>query len=377
MNLLIDKNKFSEVLGNFTGVCNSAYASRVNQILSCVKITVTESGELIARGTDLNTYIEITVPELKLFTPVEFCVRQNKLLSFINTLSDGEVRLTLREDKYSVLIEQLKTKIEIPIMDVAQFPFNFEQVQGTEIEIDTNILKNEIKRAGVCVAKHDSNNILSGINFESAKNKILIASTDGNMLYSSEIELPGDLTEFRTVLPYESVKELVKSVKGNSCRITLGKNNVKICSEGISIVFCTLCGMFPRYLQLIPHHNSSKITLNKEMILNSIRRCQISASEKKDDKDLGSFFVRLNITRDCLKLSSAVLSSAEDNFDIKTDFEIKIALNPKYFSDILNSINTENFVMEFGENNLDGILIKPDSDNSNSLFLIMPIQIKD
>lgn len=374
MNFLIDKNKFSEIIGNFSGVCSSAFG-KVNPVLGCVKITVTDNGELVVKGTDLNTYIDITVPELKLFVPVEFCVNQNKLFSFINTLASGDITVTLKDDKNLLLIEQLKTKIEIPVTDPNQFPGCVEQVQGIKVETDTALLKEEIKKAGVCTAKYDTGNIMSGISFKCNKDKILIASTDGNFLYASGIELSEKADEFNSILPYESAKELIKSIKSKTVFITVGKNNAKISAEGINITFSLLCGIYPAYLQLIPKDYTNKITLNREIFLNSIKRCQISASEKTDDKNKGSFFVKINITKDCLELSSTVLSSVVDSFDIKTDFELKTALNPKYLTDVLNSVNTENFVMEFGDTGLQGVLIKPDSDSNDSLFLLMPIQV--
>jgi DNA polymerase-3 subunit beta len=123
---------------------------------------------------------------------------------------------------------------------------------------------------------------------------------------------------------------------------------------------------------VVPKANDKKLVMKKEAIYGCLRRVSTMASERVEG-------VKFSFRKNSIEISSY----HQDFGDAKEEIEVlydgpplEIGFNARYLIEALNTIDTEEVVMELKDEGSPGI-IKPSSsiDPSDQLCIIMPMRI--
>ena len=161
--------------------------------------------------------------------------------------------------------------------------------------------------------------------------------------------------------------------KDGDIEINIEENQVSFYMEGdskkkIIMVSRLLSGKFPEYKQLIPQNMKHDIIIDKEKILEVVKRISSISQDNIPIKvtiDKGKITISMNIRE--------VGSSSED-FDVSYGEEkMEIAFNPEFLIDGINIMDDKNIIFSI-EEPLKPILIKSEK-NKNLIYLLMPIRV--
>ncbi|MBN8827553.1 MAG: DNA polymerase III subunit beta [Sphingobacteriia bacterium] len=366
-------------------------------------------GNTKATVNDLKEIGVITVPALTFY----------EILSALN--KDSDVVITKKcanengQSKITYDITSDSYSINIPYVDVDNFPFVNLDEYDAEFEINASLLENVLNKTSFAISNDETKFFLNGIYLhqksEAESNVLCFVSTDLHRLAKSEVILADKLSPFKgIIIPRKAISELTGLLEKS-----IGMVNVKISKTKVSFKFDTsilvtklIDGEFPEYQNAIPSIESSevKVNINKAKLVNAVNLISIVAPEKTQSIKFSLVandqisLVDLNgeeegekkgkkkaksedeATRDTsdsengtFLVSTSSENSAKAEQAIAMNFEpqdknLEINFNAKYVLEVLKVVESDKVDLYF-KDSFSAVLVK-DQKDSDSLYIIMP-----
>ncbi|MDD5674724.1 MAG: DNA polymerase III subunit beta, partial [Chitinivibrionales bacterium] len=267
--------------------------------------------------------------------------------------------------------------------DASSFPGFPEIKSEQESTIPAEKLKTMIAKSIFAVAKDDSRAVLCGCLLEIEPKKISMVTTDGHRLGCCWYPIEMGVEEKISVIVYpKSLLNLVASLNAGDDAITMTVSEKYVVFTTNHFVLYTkrIEGAYPDYEKVIPKNNFKKAVVEKEMLVNAVRRVSILSNQKTH---LVKFVFKVG------ELEIAVLNrdiGGEAREIIPADYkeeDFSIGFNALYFCEIINIVDTPKVRLEMNTQ-ISACLIYPEYDKkdknesrSNEVLLIMPLRIME
>jgi len=169
----------------------------------------------------------------------------------------------------------------------------------------------------------------------------------------------------KTVLP----KEL-----GN---VTIGfdENNAYIRLEKIEIISRLIEGRYPNYNGVIPKGNPYKVTVDRILFTNALKRVTVFANPT-------SSLVKLSVSANAIVVSTQDIdysTSAEEKVACLYDGEdLSIGFKGTYLIEILNNIPSSEVILELADPSRAGLMLPAENEEDEDLLmLLMPMMLNE
>ena len=150
--------------------------------------------------------------------------------------------------------------------------------------------------------------------------------------------------------------------------VQLGDREVSFTAGDTRLTTRLIEGEYPNYRQLIPASYPNKLVVNREALLDAIKRVKLLASDSKN--------VRINLQRDQVMLSavSQEWGQASDSLDATYDgAEFTVAFNPDYLASGVEALSGEEVSLETMDAMKPAVLRDP--ADPSYLYLLMPVRV--
>ena len=359
-NLLQGINIVSKAVSNKT----------THPILSCILVEAA-AGVIKLTANDMEigieSYVDGTVIE-----DGKVALEAKLFSDFIRKLPDSDI--TIESDKDSkTLIKCERLEFNIPGKSGEDFS-NLPVVSKDKfITISQFALREVINQTIFSISDNDNNKLMTGELFEVSNNKLSVVSLDGHRISIRYIELKGDNSDIKVVVPGKSLSDISKIMNGgvdDPVNIYFTDNNILFEFDNTKVVSRLIEGEYFRISHMLSVDYQIKMKINKREFLDSLDRATllIKDSDKKpirlsiDDRTLG------------LKISS-LIGSLNEEIDIeKEGNNLVIGFNPKLIIDALRVIDDENVTIYFN-NTKSPCVIKDDAETY--IYLILPMGINE
>jgi DNA polymerase-3 subunit beta len=242
------------------------------------------------------------------------------------------------------------------------------------------------------MSSDDTRPHLAGTLFECDGTTVRMVTTDGHRLSKAEAAYQGD-HKFSILVPQKGIAELkrlledAKSERRAPAREKGADRSELSPDEPATIGIATVGGnaffrgqdvqlsvkladeQFPPYAKVIPQSHSRRVVASRELLVDSLRRISLVASDKSGG-------VRLALEPGKLEIISENPDIGEGSEELDVDFvgeKVAIGFNARYLLEALSSMPDDEVVLELG-GELDPGVIKPLSD-SRFVGVIMPMRI--
>ncbi len=290
-----------------------------------------------------------------------------RVLDLIREFPSGEISLSSEEN--FTTIKGQKVWVKISSLSTEDFP-QFPEVKGKEIRIESEKLKNMIKKTSFSVSHEESRYTLNGIYMTAHEKVISMVSTDGRRLSCITEELLTPCSqEMEAILPLKAGQELNRVMEEGEVEVVWGEKQMKFTQPGITLTTRLIEGEFPDYKKVIPKSFKGEGKIDKNLFEEAVKRAYIMTREK-------GVSVRLSFSSHKLKLTTRVPEIGESSEDLEMEYngeDLEIAFDPVFILDVLKVMESEKVIM--GINGpLDPALIRPDA-GENYLYVVMPMKI--
>ncbi|MBM3700485.1 MAG: DNA polymerase III subunit beta [Actinobacteria bacterium] len=352
---------------------NRAMSPKISNFILTGTMLETDGNNLNIYGTDLETNVKSSI-KVKTETPGRVVVPTRIIVNVLKSFPESKVGLELLNETNELKLTCLKSVFKLNTFALEEYP-QFPQVKKQEmLKIEIGVLKYLISKVQKAVSSDESRVILTGIMVDINQDSIKLVATDSYRLSISKNRISFTGQPVKAVVPARVLETLARSdISKGEIDINIEENQISfIISDPDElktvIVSSILSGKFPDYENLIPDSFNHSILINKNTMLDVIKRISSISQDNipvKLDIEKGRINVSMNIRE---------VGSSNEDFEVSYGEEsMQIAFNPDYLIDGLNIIDGEKIMFNIVEP-LKPVMLKPEKDK-DLLYLLMPIRI--
>ena len=376
MKFKINKEHFSTGLRQVTNVVSSKPPMAV---LNNVLIKA-EGDSVMLTTTNLDLGIRCSI-KAEVEKPGEITLPVKKLAAIVNAMPQQEITVESADGQTARIRSGRSDFQRFNGLKAEDFPPLPSFVDQHSYELGPQELLNMLRSVSYAQSTDENRYILNSVYFNFAEGKLTLVATDGRRLalISRDMKVEQE-DEGSIILPAKTVSELEKLLaQGKVVKISFNERQVAFDIEvgeesssngligSIYLVSKIVEGSYPNYKQVIPKGTEHRIKVERELMLETVRRVALMTTDKQNS-------VRLKISDNCLEISgqSSDLGEAKEPIEVEYDGpEVQIGFNPEFLLSPLNNLTKDEVFFEFKDEMSPGVFKTLD----NFLCVVMPLRI--
>jgi DNA polymerase-3 subunit beta len=363
MNLTITKE---QILAGLQAVQNVVSTRTTLPILSNVLLQA-EGSELKLTTTDLDVGVRGSV-EASVDKPGSTTLPARRLFTIVRELPSSEITFEI-DSKNVATIRSGPSFFKILGLPEEEFPPLPKFENAKAFTIRQKDLKDGLKKTAYAISTDETRYVLNGILFTFKDNKLTLVATDGRRLALVDIELEFPRShEVDVIVPSKAVTELGRLLKDDGdVKLTVGENQISFEINGTLLVSKLIEGNYPNYRQVIPAETKERITLERELFLNTVHRVSLLASEKSNSVKL--VFSKNNID---IMANTPDVGEAKESMAVQyKGKEFSIAFNPEFLMAPLRNLSNDEVFLDLTDEMSPGVI----KIQTPFLYVLMPMRI--
>ena len=363
MKFSVAKDKLLEGL---QAVQNVVSTRTTLPILSNVLIRA-DNGALSLTTNDLDVGMSCSV-EAKVEKPGGTTLPARRLAGIVKELPAAEVNVEV-DGKNVATIRCGPSFFKMMGLAEDEFPALPKLETAKGFSIKQKDLKDALRKTSYAISTDETRYVLNGILFSFKENKLTLVATDGRRLalVDLEVEFPRS-NEVDVVVPAKCVTELSRILGDEGdLKMSVGENQIAFEAGGRLLVSKLIEGNYPNYKQVIPQESRERVTIERELLLNAVRRVGLLSSEKSNS-------VKLNFTKNNLEITANTPEIGEARESLAINYkskEFSVAFNPGFLQDPLRNLAEDEIHLEVSDEMSPGVI----KIGTPFLYVLMPMRI--
>lgn len=367
MKFIISSSALLRQLNSLGGIVGSG---NTLPILECFLFELKKT-ELTITGSDLETTISSSM-KCESKDSGSICIPARLLLDTLKTFPDQPLTFSIDDKKKSVEIVSDSGKYKLAGHDAGDFPKTAEVEKPSSFDIDSGLLSKALSKTLFAVGSDDLRPVMMGVMFKVNAEGMTLVATDAHKLSKYGSEVVKSKSEISCIVPKKPLNLLKGSVGTGNVKVECNSTNISFECGGTKIVSRLIDGKYPNTEVVIPKGHPNKLTVDRQGLLNSIRRVSVFSNKTTHQ-------MKFTLKKGSLSMLAEDLDfSNEATEEMKCGYEgedLEIAFNSKFLQDILGNMDGDEVVFELGKPTQAGV-IKP-TGKEDSLMLIMPVMIQN
>ena len=376
MKFKINKEHFATGLRQVTNVVSSKPSMPV---LNNVLIKA-EGDTVVLTTTNLDLGIRCSI-KAEVEKPGEITLPVKKLAAIVNSMPQQEITLESGHGQVARIRFGRSDFQRFNGLKAEDFPPLPSFVDQHNYELGPQELLNMLRSVSYAQSSDENRYILNSVFFNFSEGKLTLVATDGRRLALISRDMKIDREdEGSIILPAKTVSELEKLLtQGKNVKISFNDRQVAFDIEvgeessgngltgSIYLVSKIVEGSYPNYKQVIPKETEHRIKVERELMLETVRRVALMTTDKQNS-------VRLKIFDNCLEISgqSSDFGEAKEPIEVEYDGpEVQIGFNPEFLLSPLSNLTKDEIIFEFKDEMSPGVFKTLD----NFLCVVMPLRI--
>ena len=373
MKFIVASGELQKALNTVSGVISS---SQSRPILENYLFEL-EGNNLKITASDGETTL-VTALEVKSDDTGKFAVPAKIFQDFVKTYGEQPLTLSVKdsEDGNGSLLEILdeKDNFAVALDNAEDYPELPEFDASQSVKIGAGVLCEALTNTLFATSNDSLRPVMTGVLFQFKEDETNFVSTDSHRLVVCkrtdlinaepiEFIMPKKpLAIFKNILS-NSNDEVIIEFNENMAKFTFG-NNIWICR--------LIDGKYPNYTAVIPKENPNVLTINRNLLLSSIRRASIMSNKSTNQ-------VRFKLSGNILHLHAEDTEYANKaDMQIPCDYngeDINIGFSSKFLTEMLSVLGSDDITMKMSQPNRPGIIEPVDGleAEENILMLSMPV----
>ena len=370
MDFVCKKNDLEYALNYAT---RAAASKSTSSILECVLLTASADNGIYLVGTDNQISINTAPFSAEVDKEGSIALHSKLFYDIVRKLPGDLIRVEV-DDKLRTVMTSGKSVLKMSGFSSYDFPLVVEEdlVAKEKYKINANTLKDMIRQTIFSVSTDPTKLVLTGELMEIKEQILRIVAIDMfRISYRAEKVTDTDYKS-KAVVPARALGELsrmIQAEKDEEVDFFFTDKKAVFIMDDFRMVANLLHGDFIRYDQIFNNDFSTKVSINREMFLFSCERVMLLSSEGKP--------INMKISigdEELLVYALTEKGEVNDVISCTTDGkELTIYFNPRYFSEVLRAIETENITIKFNSV-MSPCTISLDDDNPNFKYLIVPLR---
>ncbi len=336
-----------------------------------------KENKLTITASDLETTQISTIEVASTDEQGVVCVPSRLILEFLKEFADQPITLEIKENS-EIFISWGTGTISLPGLPFDGYPNVNERSEEptAQFTIGVEELYDGISNTLFAAADKNVRPIMNGVCIDIRPDKLVFVATDAHKLVKMTYPKSVGLESQTMIVIPKKAASIVKSFltrESGEVNIEIDNKNIYF-TIGETIIICrAIEGKFPNYDVVIPQNNTNKIIIDRNILLNSIKRVAVCANKITN-------LIVLKLDTDKLVLEAKdVEFSVFANDSLKCLYDgvpMSIGFKSSLLVDILSTIQTQEVMIELSVPTQAGLIIPVNTDeniSSDLIMLLMPI----
>ncbi|MCC2590121.1 DNA polymerase III subunit beta [Chryseobacterium sp. MFBS3-17] len=372
MKFIVSSGELQKALQTVSGVIST---SQSRPILENYLFEV-EENSLNITASDGETTL-VTTLEVKSDETGRLAVPAKTFQDFVKTFGEQPFTLSVKqaEDGNGSILEILdeKDNFAVALDNAEDYPELPEFDASQSVTIPAGVLSEALSNTLFATSSDSLRPVMTGVLFQFGENETNFVSTDSHRLVVyKRTDLVAEPMEFiMPKRPLSIFKNILASTE-QDVLIEFSENMAKF-SFGNNVWVCRLIdGKYPNYSAVIPKENPNVLTINRNLLLNAIRRASIMSNKSTNQ-------VRFKLSGNILHLHAEDTEFANKaDMHVPCDYhgeDINIGFSSKFLTEMLSILRSDDITMKMSQPNRPGIIEPVDGleENESLLMLSMPV----
>ena len=363
----------STLLKQLQAVNGAASSSTVLPILENFLFEIKEN-VLTISATDLQTSMTTSLP-VESKEEGKIAIPSKILMETLKTLPDQPIAFTIDDNTFAIEISAGDGKYKLSGENGEDFPKIPVVENASSVNLPASVLAEAINKTIFAVSNDELRPAMTGVFCQLTPQHLTFVSTDAHKLVRyRRMDAKAD-SSASFILPKKALTLLKSSLPSDDVNVSVEYNSTSAFFRfgNINLICRLIDERYPDYEAVIPQNNTNKLTLDRSLFLNSLRRVVIFANKTTHQ-------VRLRITGSELNISSEDIDfSNEAHERLSCQYEgddMEIGFNAKFLIEMLNNLSGEEVTIEMSTPNRAGLLFpQTNDDKEDVLMLVMPVML--
>ena len=289
--------------------------------------------------------------------PLTFVVKPNE------TQEGGLLEILDEKDNYFIALDNADDYPELMEFNSAQ-----------KVVVPSGVLAEALSNTLFATSNDSLRPVMTGVLFQFGEEEANFVSTDSHRLvvYKRTDIKNNEPMEF--IMPKKPLSIFKNILSGSDDEVVIEFNeNMAKFSFGEHTWICRLIdGKYPNYTAVVPKENPNVLTINRNLLLSSIRRASIFSSKSTNQ-------VRFKLSGNILHLHAEDTEYANKaEMQIPCEYkgeDINIGFSSKFLTEMLAVLKSEDILIKMSQPNRPGIIEPVDGldEDEHILMLSMPV----
>ncbi len=335
-------------------------------------------GKVTITASDSENRMTMELPLDESDTDGEFAIPNRTILDAVKELPEQPLTFEVNPETYEVAIEYQNGRYNFSAQNAEEYPQKAPIADDAKtITISAKVLCDNIARTIFATDNNEIRPVMNGIYFDLLPDCLAFVASDGHKLVRCRYTAIKSEDHASFILPKKPAM-LLRTVLDKSeddVTIKFSTGSAEFYFPNGTLSSTLIEGAFPNYNSAIPTDNTNELIIDRKALLGAIRRVLPFAS-------MSSQLIRFRLDCGSLELTSEDLdfatSAKEDIVCSYSGTPLQIGFRGDFFSEILNSITTDDIKMLLGDPSRAGIILPTEQpENEDILMLIMPLLLSE
>jgi DNA polymerase-3 subunit beta len=357
-----------EVLADALATAGRATSGRNTALPVLTGVRLELAGDqLTVTGTDLDLTIRATIT---VGGDVDGgAVVPSRLTSdIVRSLGSGKVEFEASADE--VVISSGRSQFTVRPMSYDDYP-KLPAPATAAVTLPGAAFGEALRQVVRAASTDEARPILTGVQLASENDGLRMVATDSYRLAVRDLGGQHVLgSDQKVLVPGRALNELQRLLGGEGdLTMRLGEGNATFEVGGVQLTTQLIQGEFPNYRQLIPADHSNSLTVEREPLLEAIRRVKVLVSRDATP-------VRLHLGGDTVRLTAINqdIGNASEELDATYEgTELVVAFNPDYLAAGVEACTGDSVTLTTRDGLKPAVLRGTGVDDY--LYLLMPVRI--
>lgn len=335
---------------------------------------------MIITASDSEEWLSLKCPIESCDQDIRFCVSAQDFLRAIDNLNDVTITLSVDKQTHTLTCDYGNGRFSIPYENANEFPqASMNTENATEFIADSKKILKAIELTGFATANDELRPVMNGIHFDFFTDGMVCATTDGHKLArykdSTLVNTNNDGNVPNFTLPKKPANVLmtILSAFDGDVKLCFNDKALSINNKDFKLSARLLDFKYPNYDSVIPNNNNIIVTVDKNAILQALKRVMTMANNS-------SYLVELDFAQGQVTISAKDIDfskSASETVTCDCNTDIKIGFKCPALIEIINNIDDENIIIELSEPSRAGVFYSAvELTRDEYLSLCMPMLIQ-
>lgn len=341
-------------------------------ILENVKFEAND-GTLTISSSDTENFVQSQIPTQNSENNIAFCVNGNDIKKIIPLLNEDDLTIKVNNDNIQIVYQNGITTL--PTLPASNFVQSKQFNENIKFQVDSETINYIINQSKAFVSNDElSRPALACTMLSFQNNTIQYCATDSLKLIYEKIPKNYSYNTIDILIKQNNfyIIDKITSKKNSTTFIFQDDDNIGFQSESNFIIMNKPTFKFPNFNSVLSSalNTDKSFTINKQSLLNSIKRLSVCADKHKSAK--------ISIQNNITNISTEDLDFAKQSSEsIKTigDNAITFGCALNILEDAINAVPDQDVILELNQPH--SPIIFKSSNNPNLTILAMPLNINN